>query len=154
MTKRKDNSNSFSENFEESDDPSYESDVELYQNKQNFQTVLILPKEGKDQLFGKEGKYFLPRTYDEASLLLDVLHKFKDQKHLFSMYTFSSLLIAKIEDWPYNKLACSVLYYYLNIDIAKNNLISTDWSSNLIQSPIISQTIFSFVKRNNIVNFL
>lgn len=36
MTKRKDNSNSFSENFEESDDPSYESDVELYQNKQNF----------------------------------------------------------------------------------------------------------------------
>ena len=149
MTERKHNYNSFSENVEKSDDPWDESDVELYKNKQNFQTVF------SDQLFGKEGKYFFPGTYDEASLLLDVVYGFKDQEHLFSRHTFSPLLIDKIEDWPFSKFNCSVLYYYLNIDIAKNNLISMDWSiiANLIQSPIISQDIYSFVKRHNIVSF-
>ena len=108
-----------------------------------------------DQLFGKEGKYFFPGTYDEASLLLDLLYTFKDQKHLFSMYTFSPLLIDMIEDWPFSKFSCSILYYYLNIDMAKNNIISKDWSmiAKLIQSPNISQAIYSFVKRHNIVSF-
>ncbi len=40
------------------------------------------------------------------------------------MYSFSPFLRDKIKNWPYNKLACSVLYYYLNIKIAKNNLNS------------------------------
>ncbi len=135
------------DNFEE--DNFEESDVELYRNKQNFQTVF------SSQLFGKEGKYFFPGTYDEAALLTTILCEFKDQEHLFSMHRFSPLLRDKIKNWSYSKLTCSVLYYYLNIEIAKNNLNSQDWNiiADLIQSPAISQDIFSFVNRHNIVNF-
>jgi len=138
---------SFTENFEENNFET--SDIELYRNKQNFRTAF------PSQLFGKEGKYFFPGTSDEASLLITVLNEFKDQKRLFSMYRFSPLLRDEIQNWPYNQLTCSVLYYYLNIEIAKNNLNSQDWSmiGDFIQSPAISRDIFSFVKCHNIVNF-
>ncbi len=71
------------------------------------------------------------------------------------MYSFSPFLRDEIKNWPYNKLTCSVLYYYLNIEIAKNNLNSQDWSmiGDFIQSPAISRDIFSFVKCHNIVKF-
>lgn len=130
------------ENFEE-------SSVELYQNKQNFQTVF------PHILFGKEGKYFFPGTYDEASLLLTLLAAYKDQDYLFDSYTFPPLLTNKIKDWSYGKLTCSVLYYYLNHDLARNNITPLDWSfiGELIQSPAISREVFSFLKQNNIVNF-
>ena len=55
-------------------------------------------QEGEDQLFSKETRYIFPGTYDEASLLLDVLYGYKDQKHLFSQHTFSPFLIDKIKD--------------------------------------------------------
>ena len=108
-----------------------ESSVELYQNKQNFKTVF------PHILFGKEGKYFFPGTYDEASLLLTLLGKYKDKDNLFSMYTFPPLLRTKIKDWFYAKLTCSVLYYFLNQKIAKNNINPVDWGliGGLIQSP-------------------
>ncbi len=126
-----------------------ESSVELYQNKQNFQTVF------PHILFGKEGKYFFPGTYDEASLLLTLLGEYKDQYNLFSSYTCPPLLTNKIKDWSYGKLTCSVLYYYLNYDLARNNITAVDWSlmGELIQSPAISREVFSFLKQNNIVNF-
>jgi len=138
---------SFSVDFEE--DNFEESTIELYRNKQNFQTVF------SSQLFGKEGKYFFPGTLDEASILITILCGFKDQKRLFSMHLFSPLLRDEIKNWPYSKLTCSVLYYYLNIEIAKNNLNSQDWNiiADLIQSPAISRDVFSFVKCHNIVNF-
>jgi hypothetical protein len=61
----------------------------------------------------------------------------------------------KIKDWSYGKLTCSVLYYYLNHDLARNNITLLDWSfvGELIQSPAISREVFSFLKQNNIVNF-
>lgn len=126
-----------------------ESSVELYQNKQKFQTVF------PHILFGKEGKYFFPGTYDEASLLLTLLGEYKDQDNLFSSYTFPPLLTNKIKNWSYGKLTCSVLYYYLNYDLARNNITAVDWSlmGELIQSPAISREVFSFLKQNNIVNF-
>lgn len=123
--------------------------LELYQNKQNFQTVF------PHTLFGKESKYFFPGTFDDASSLIIVLGNYKDQENLFSTYTFSPLLIDKIKDWSYNKLTCSVLYYYLNYKISKNQLNPLDWSriGDLIQSSAISREVFSFLKQNNIVNF-
>lgn len=121
----------------------------MYPNKQNFQTVF------SNQLFDTEGYYFFPGTYDEAYLLLTLLGPFKDQESLFDLYVFSPLLKDKIKDWSYGKLTCSVLYYYLNYKISKNNLTPADWSliGDLIQSPAISRDVFSFLNQNNIVNF-
>jgi len=132
----------FTESFEK-------KNLELYQNKQNFRTAF------PSELFGKKGKYFFPGTSDEASLLIGVLDGYKDQKRLFSMYNFSPLLRDEIKNWPYSKLTCSILYYYLNSEIAKNNLNSQDWSmiGDFIQSPAISRDIFSFVKYHDIVKF-
>ena len=138
-----------SDSEEEKEDDFEDSSLELYQNKQNFQTVF------PHILFGKEGKYFFPGTYDEASSLIIVLGNHKDQENLFSMYTFPPLLTNKIKDWSYDKLTCSVLYYYLNHRIAKNQLNPLDWNrvGDLIQSSAISREVFSFLKQNNIVNF-
>ena len=136
--------------YEDQEETSFEeSSVELYQNKQKFQTVF------PHILFGKEGKYFFPGTYDEASLLLTLLGEYKDQDNLFSSYTFPPLLTNKLKDWSYGKLTCSVLYYYLNYDLARNNITPHDWSliGELIQSPAISREVFSFLKENNIVKF-
>ena len=76
-----------SDSEEEKEDEFETSYLELYQNKQNFQPVF------SNVLFGKEGKYFFPGTYDEASSLIIVLGNYKDQENLFSAYTFSPLLI-------------------------------------------------------------
>ena len=140
------------ESESEEEDDFETSDIELYPNKQNFQTIF------PNQLFGTEkgyGEYFFPGTYDEAALLTTLLGEYKDQESLFDLYVFSDLLVDKIKDWPYGKLTCSVLYYYLNHDIAKNNLNCVDWKmiGNLIQSPAISQDVFSFLKQNNVVNY-
>lgn len=143
--------NAFSESESESEeeDNFEESYFELYKNKQNFQTVF------SNKLFGTEGYYFFPGTYDEAYLLMTFLDIYKDQETLFNVYSFSPLLVDKIKDWPYDKLTCSVLYYYLNYKIAKNNLTCVDWSlvGNLLQSPANSRDVFSFLNKNNIVNF-
>ena len=138
-----------SDSEEENEEKFEDSYLELYQNKQNFQPVF------SNVLFGKEGRYFFPGTYDEASSLIIVLGNYKDQENLFSMYTFPPLLIDKIKDWSYDKLTCSVLYYYLNHIIAKNQLNPLDWNriGDLIQSSAISREVFAFLKQNNIVNF-
>lgn len=62
-------------NFEDEDqDEDYEeSDFELYQNKENFQSFF------PDKLYGKEGKYFFPGTIDEACLLVTQLPLAKNQ---------------------------------------------------------------------------
>jgi len=139
--------------FSSSEDPNEEnfedSSSKLYQNKQEFQTIF------PHILFGKEGKYFFPGTYDEASLLLTLLGEYKDQYNLFSSYTFPPLLTNKIKDWSYGKLTCSVLYYYLNYDLARNNITALDWSfiGELIQSPAISREVFAFLNHNKVVNF-
>ena len=139
-----------SESESEEEDDFERSDIELYPNKQNFQTVF------SNQLFGTEGEYFFPGSYDEAALLTTLLGEYKDQESLFSSYSFSDLLVEKIKDWPYGKLTCSVLYYYLNHDIARNNINSVDWSQlgDLIQSPAISRDVFCFLKQNNVVNYV
>ena len=133
----------------EEEDNFEESFSGLYKNKQNFQTVF------SNQLFGTEGYYFFPGTYDESTLLLTFLGKYKDQETLFDVYSFSPLLVDKIKDWSYGKLTSSALYYYLNCKIAKNNLTPVDWGlvGDLIQSPAISRDVFSFLNQNNIVNF-
>lgn len=125
------------------------TNIELYPNKQKFETVF------SNQLFGINGYYFFPGTYDESCLLVTCLSSYKDQKSLFEVYELSPLLRDKIKDWSYGKLVCSVLYYYLNYEIAKTNLNSLDWFliGGLIQSPAISREVFSFLKQNNIVNF-
>lgn len=71
------------------------------------------------------------------------------------MYTFSPLLIDKIKDWSYDKLTCSVLYYYLNYKISKNQLNPVDWSriGENIQSSARRREVFCFLKQKNIVNF-
>ena len=126
-----------------------ESDIELYPNKEDFQNVF------SNKLFGTEGEYFFPGTFDEATLLTTLLGEYKDQESLFSSYIFSDLLVDKIKYWPYYKLTCSVLYYYLNSKLAKHDLNPVDWGlvGDLIQSPAISRVVFSFVKQNNILNF-
>lgn len=138
-----------SDSEEEKEDFLETSYLELYQNKKNFQPVF------SNILFGKEGKYFFPGTYDEASSLIILLGKYKDQENLFSIYIFPTLLIDKIKDWSYGKLTCSVLYYYLNHRIAKNQLNPLDWNriGDLIQSSAISREVFSFLKQHNVVNF-
>ena len=138
-----------SSSSEEEEEIFEESNFELYRNKENFQTIF------SNQLFSKEEKYFFPGTYDEASNLITLLCQFKDQKTLFHMHNFPPLLTDKIKNWSYSKLTCSVLYYYLNTEIAKNNLNHEDWHTiaDLIQSPAISQDVFCFVKRHNILNF-
>lgn len=137
------------ESESEEEDAFERSDIELYPNKQNFQNVF------SNKLFGTEGEYFFPGTFDEATVLTTLLGAFKDQEKLFSTYSFSDLLVDKIKEWSYDKLTCSVLYYYLNYKIAKNDLTPVDWGlvGNLIQSPAISRDVFSFVKQNNVLNF-
>lgn len=137
----------FNGNFEEK---SFEaSNIELYQNKQNFRTAF------PSQFFGKEGKYFFPGTLDELYFFISMGNEFKDQKSLFSMYKISPFLKDKIKNWPYNKLTCSVLYSYLNIEIVNNNLDPQDWGiiGDFLQSPAVSQDTFSFVKYHNILKF-
>ena len=120
-----------------------ESSVELYQNKQNFKNVFFFQISYLASYLVlvsylvKNKNSFFPGTYDEASLLLTLLGKYKDQDNLFSSYTFSPLLINKIKDWFYAKLTCSVLYYFLNQKIAKSNRNPVDWCliGGLIQSP-------------------
>lgn len=134
----------------EGEEKSFEkTNIELYPNKQKFETVF------SNQLFGINGYYFFPGTYDESCLLLTCLSSYKDQKSLFEVYELSPLLRDKIKDWSYGQLVCSVLYYYLNYEIAKTNLNSLDWFliGGLIQSLAISREVFSFLKQNNIVNF-
>ena len=125
------------------------NNLELSENKQMFRTAF------PSKLFGPEGKYFFPGTVEDVSLFISIVNEYKDQKRLFSMYDICPFLEEEIKDWPYNKLACSVLYYYLNIEIGKNNLNSLDWSTigDFLQSPAISREIFSFVKSYNILKF-
>ncbi len=84
--------NAFSESESESEeeDNFEESSFELYKNKQNFQTVF------SNKLLGTAGYYFFPRTYDEAALLMTFLDIYKDRETLFNVYSFSPLLVDKI----------------------------------------------------------
>ena len=124
----------------------------MYPNKQKFKIVF------SNQLFGINGYYFFPETYDESCLLLNCFSSYKDQKSLFKVYKLSPLLRDKIKDWSYGKLVCSVLYYYLNYEIAKPDLnyLNGFLIGSLIQSLAISRKgyeVFYFLKQKNIVNF-
>ena len=133
--------------FEE--EPFEESTTEMYLNKQKFNNAF------PSKLFGIDGKYFFPGTLDEASILVGVVGLFKDQKTLFSYHKFSPLLRDKIKDWTYGKLACSVLYYYLNSEISRSSINFQDWHmiAGLIHSPIINREVFCFLKFYNIMIF-
>jgi len=126
-----------------------ESSSELYTNRQNFQTVFL------DNSFGKEGDFFFPGTFDEASLLLNLLYSSKNQKEFFHLHTFSPFLRNSIKNWSYSKLTCSALYYRLNSILIERTLEIDEWKNiaELIQSPVISRDVFSFVKKHNLISF-
>ena len=61
-----------------------DTNIELYPNKEKFKTVF------PNQLFGINGYYFFPGTYDFAELVLTLLGSYKDQINFLSLYTFIS----------------------------------------------------------------
>ena len=133
-----------------SDDDDFEGSIfELYANRQHF--VTFFP----DNLFGKEGKFFFPGTFNEAESLVNAFASMKDTEELFSMYIYPLLFRDEVKNWPYGKLTCSTLYYYLNCILLTNNLTMYHWKTiaELLQSPVISSDIFSFVNQHNIITF-
>lgn len=126
-----------------------ESNFELYANRQHFRTVF------PDNLFGKEGKFSFPGTFDEGNELVKAFASMKETQDLFNMYSYPPLFRDEVKNCPYGKSTCSTLYYYLNSILITNNLTISDWKTvaELIQSPVISPDILSFVNQHNLITY-
>ena len=125
------------------------SDSTVYANRQHFRMVF------SDNIYGKEGKRFFPGTFDEAEELIDAFPRYRDKDFLFRVYKYPPLFTYEIESWSYSELTCSTLYYYLNTLMVTENLDEFSWKliGKLILNPVISRDVFSFVNKNNLVDF-
>lgn len=74
---------------------------------------------------------------------------------LFTYFGYAPLLKDKVDNWSYNQLTCSTLYFYINIKLKEKDLTFKDcqYVCGMIQSPAISRAVFCFVKNNNLMSF-
>lgn len=125
------------------------SDSTVYVNRQHFRMVF------SDNIYGKEGKRFFPGTFDEAQELIEAFSSCGDKEFLFRMYDYPPLFKYEIENWSFSELTCSTLYYYLNTIMVTENINAFSWKliAELILTPPISRDVFSFVNKNDLLDF-